>query len=76
MEEVVEWFQLGIHLKIPHYELSIIKADYQYVRRCKIEMFRRWLMNSLDAKWSLIVKALVMSKMKALGHRVALDHGI
>ena len=72
----MEWFQLGVHLKIPHYELSIIKTDYQDVRRCKIEMFQWWLKNTPDAKWSIIVKALVMSRMKVLAHRIALDHGM
>ena len=75
LEEVVEWFQFGIHLGIPHYELSIIKADYQDVRRCKTEMFLWWLKNCIEAKWSTIVQALVKAGMRSLAHMIAQDHG-
>lgn len=75
LEKVVEWFQFGIHLGIPHYELSIIKADYQDVRRCKIEMLQWWLTNSPEAKWSTIVQALIKAGMRALAHIIAQDHG-
>ena len=78
LEEVVKWFQLGIHLGIPHYELSIIKADHELegVRRCKTEMFNIWLKNAPEAKWSTIVKALVKAGMEDLAHKIALHHGI
>ena len=76
LKEVVEWFEFGIHLGIPHYELSIIKADHQDVRRCKTEMFQWWLKNSPEAKWSTIVEALIKARMKVLAHRIALEHGI
>ena len=71
----MEWFQFGIHLGIPHYELSIIKADYQDVRRCKTEMLLWWLKNSIEAKWSTIVRALVKAGMRAVAHMIAQDHG-
>lgn len=76
LDEVVEWFQFGVHLGIPHYELSIIKADHQNVRRCRIEMLQWWLNNSPEAKWSTIVKALVKTKRKVLAHKIALDYGM
>ena len=72
----MEWFQFGILLGIPHYELSIIMADYQDVRRCKTEMLQWWLNNSPEAKWSTIVQALVKARMKSLACKIAVDHGI
>ena len=72
----MEWFQFGIHLGIPHHELSIIKADYQDVRSCKSEMLQWWLKNSPGAKWSTIVQALVKAGMKGLAHTIALKHGM
>ena len=71
----MEWFQFGIHLEIPHYRLSIIKADHQDVEKCKVAMFQWWLNNTLDAKWSTIVQALVKAGKKVLAHKIALDHG-
>ena len=78
LEEVVQWFQFGIHLGIPYYELSIIKAEHELkgVRRCKTEMFHLWLKSTPGAKWSTIVKALVKAGMGDLAHKIALDHGI
>ena len=74
----MEWFQFGIHLGIPHYELSIIKAEHELkgVRKCKTEMFYFWLKSTLGAKWSTIVMALVKAGMEDLAHKVALDHGM
>ena len=74
----MQWFQFGIHLGIPHYELSIIKADHELkgVVMCKTEMFNKWLTSTPGAKWSTIVKALVKAGMEDLARKVALDHGI
>ena len=73
----MEWFQFGIHLGIPHYRLSIIKADNQSVENCKVAMFRWWLDNYyLEAKWSTIVQALVKAGKGALAHKIALDYGM
>ena len=75
LKEIVEWFQFSIHLEIPHYRLSIIKADHQDVEKCKVAMFQWWLENTLDTKWSTIVQALVKAGKKVLAHKIALDHG-
>ena len=74
----MEWFQFGIHLGIPHYELSIIKADHELkgVRRCKTEMFNWWLKSTPGAKWSTIVKALIKAGVENLARKIAMDHGI
>ena len=70
------WFQFGIHLGIPHYKLSIIKADNQGVEECKRVMLQWWLDNCLEAKWSLIVQALVKAGKRVLAHEIALEHGM
>ena len=72
----MEWFQFGIHLGIPHYKLSIIKADNQGVENCKVAMFQWWLDNFLEAKWSTIVQALVKAGKRALAHKIALNYGM
>ena len=72
----MEWFQFGIHLGIPHYKLSIIKADIQGVENSKIAMFQWWLDNVLEKKWSTIVQALVKAGKKALAHKIALNYGM
>ena len=71
----MEWFRFGIHLEIPHYKLSIIKADHQGVENCKIEMLQWWLENFLEPKWSTIVSALVKAGKKVLAQKIALEHG-
>ena len=72
----MEWFRFGIHLGIPHYRLSIIKADNQGVENCKVAMFQWWLDNSLESKWSTIVQALFRAGKRALAHKIALNHGM
>lgn len=72
----MDWFQLGIHLGIPHYRLSIIKADNQNVEKCKVAMLQWWLENSVKAKWSTIVWALFKAGKRGLANKIALDHGM
>ena len=73
LSEVVEWFQMGVHLEVSKGVLLKIEEDYRTVNRCMLHM----LMTRMDQKeltWSDIVRALVKLKMRRLAQKIAANH--
>ena len=59
LKEVVNWYHLGVCLKIPDYQLKIIaRNNPQDVETCRLEMLSLW-MNTVQGKWATLVHALV-----------------
>ena len=43
VQEVHEWFDLGLHLRVKYGALKAIEADYRKVKQCMREMLAAWL---------------------------------
>ena len=80
LADVVEWFSLGLHLRIPEPELLKIEAgdrgtSQRRVERCKMAMLIWWLKNGELLMWSVVVKALEKIEMTGLAQKIAIKYG-
>ena len=56
--EVLDWFTLGLHLKVNYTELKTIEANYHgNLKRCRQEMLMSWI-HLGNARWDILVKVL------------------
>ena len=70
---VVDWFTLGIFLKIDFEQLKTIEKDYPgNLERCRQEMLSKWI-RSGSATWSILVNVLHSDdvKEKAVAEEIA-----
>ena len=60
MQNVTNWFLLGVHLKIEQPVLKKISADYgrEGTERCKLEMINCWKRHDPTANWQKLKRAL------------------
>ena len=62
--EVLDWFTLGIYLKVAFKDLKTIESNYSRdLRRCRQEMLMSWI-SSGKATWSILVKVLHSDDVK------------
>ena len=77
LNEVVDWYHLGLHLEIPDVELQIIAKDHpQDTKMCRTKMLSWWMNNVEERKWATIVHALVRTGSRFLASKIALKYGI
>ena len=73
---MVNWYHLGLCLKVPDYRLQIIARNHpQDTEMCKIKMLSWWKDNISEQKWSTIVHALIKTGSRALACKIALNYG-
>ena len=58
LKDVVDWFGLGVHLRLDVAKLKRIEAKNGNNEECKREMLQVWIDTVGDSDWSSIVKAL------------------
>lgn len=58
LNEVFDWYELGISLNVPIWELKKIKQLNGGVERYKIELFDFWLRNAETTTWETIICAV------------------
>ena len=76
LSEVVDWYHLGLCLKVPDYRLQIIAKNHlQDTEMCKTKMLSWWKDNISEQKWSTIVQALVKTGSRVLAYKIALKYG-
>ena len=76
LDEVVDWFHLGIYLDIPHFELLTIEQDHRgQTKRCRSEMLQWWLANAEQPSWSAVVRALNGIGLSVLAKKIATKYG-
>ena len=76
LKEVVDWYHLGLHLKVPDYRLHTIARNHpQDTEMCKTKMLSWWKENISRQKWSTIVQALVQTESRVLANKIALKYG-
>ena len=76
LDEVVDWFHLGLYLSIPQHELLIME-DYQrgHRKRCRTDMLSWWLQHGKQLTWTAMVRALERIKMEPLARKIATKYG-
>ena len=77
LQEVSEWFRLGVYLDIPPLKLSDIKHDptLRSTPEFRKEMFSVWMRMLPEPTWSRVVKALIGIGRETLAHKIALKYG-
>ena len=75
LDEVVDWFKLGILLDISSSKLKRIRADHRETNACKTEMLVMWMEQTTNASWTTVVRALVGIRMETLAQNIAAKYG-
>ena len=76
LEEVVDWFHLGLCLGIPQHELLIIdKSQRGNVKDCRTGMLSWWLQCGTTRRWTSVVRAVEGIKMEPLARKIATKYG-
>ena len=76
LHEVVNWHSLGLFLKIPEYQLQIIRQNSpQNTEMCRTKMLSWWWDNSEERKWATLVQALGKIGYQVLASKMALKYG-
>ena len=59
LERVIDWELLGLHLRLPYYEIQSIRMEsYRSIDDCKLKLFDLWLRSDVDASWQIVIDAL------------------
>ena len=68
---VVEWFTLGLYLKLSPSALEVINTDFRFqCKPARREMLALWLKTG-TATWSCLFRALSKMGLKSLGKDIA-----
>ena len=75
LDVMVNWFTVGMFLKISHHRLEVIKKDnHDLSMDCLREMLATWL-NEGNASPALLVQALISTGYCVLAKKMAVKHG-
>lgn len=74
LSSVVDWFQLGLQLKVPSAELETIRADHHKTTDCRSSMLIWWLKHTESPTWSELARALLMID-KNLAQKLSVKYG-
>ena len=77
LQEVSDWFGLGLHLDISAEELHSIKYEptLRRIQDFRTEMFAVWMKKLPEPSWPRVVKALVEIGREKLARKIALKYG-
>ena len=77
LQEVSDWFGLGLYLDIPAEELHTIKNEptLRRIQDFRTEMFSVWMKKLPEPSWSRVVKALIQIGRERLARKIALKYG-
>ena len=77
LQEVSDWFGLGLRLDIPAEELHTIKYEpaLRRIQDFRTEMFSVWMKKLSEPSWSRVVKALMEIGRERLARKIALKYG-
>ena len=76
LEEVVNWFHLGLSLGVPEHELlSIDKSKRGDVKDCRTDMMMWWLQHGTQRRWTSVVRAVEGIKLESLARKIATKYG-
>ena len=76
LDEVVDWFHLGLYLDIPSHELLSIEVErMKHVQRCRTDLLGWWLQHGTHLTWTSVVRAVERIKMEPLARKIATKYG-
>ena len=77
LQEVFNWYLLGVYLDIPPQELDNIKYNptLRIPQESRMEMFSVWMRKLPKPTWSHVVKPLMGIGRERLAHKIALKYG-
>ena len=75
LQDVIDWFYLGMCLKVPIPTLLTIKQDLRNTDECRIKMLTAWMNQEEEPAWSKIVAALHEMKKTALAEQISSKFG-
>ena len=76
LHAVVGWYSLGLSLKIPEYQLQIIRQNHpRDTDMCRTKMLSWWWDNSEERKWATLAQALAKTGSRVLASKMALTYG-
>ena len=77
LQEVSDWFGLGLHLDFSPPELHNIKHNITLCspQEFSTEMFSVWIKKRPEPTWPRAVKALMEIGRETLAHKIALKYG-
>jgi len=74
---VVNWFQLGIALRLECSTLEKIRSNHRDIDRCMTDMLASWLQGQTTPSWRALVDGLASQSVneKDAAMKVAMKHG-
>ncbi len=78
LEEVIDWFNFGVHLEVRESDLMAIRYTHlnsRDIKASKTDLFTLWLKSSNQLTWSTVVRALVGIRMEPLAKKLAMKYG-
>ena len=70
---IIEWFKLGVYLKVPSATLRAIRNDRKRVEECKVYMLIEWSHHDTPT-WEKLVTALIHIDMPSVAVKMATKH--
>ena len=75
LDQVVDWYSLGIHLEIKPTELQEIQRNFPSdCNRCKIEMLSSWLKSCSQPTWDKVAQAALDAKEENVAKAIRQKH--
>ena len=74
LQEVTDWFTLGVYLDVPTPLLVAIRNDYTDTDQCRVEMLITWSKQEMPT-WPRVVHALGEMEMTKLAIALAEKYG-
>ncbi len=75
LEELVNWRDMVLHLRVPRRVVDRIEKDYTGIERQKREAISWWMENNDAASWKELADALLQADYPLLSTRVMLNQG-
>ena len=74
LQEVTDWYYLGLCLGVPFTELQSLKQDYRHIEERKREVFLAWS-DKEKPTWVKVVNVLVEMRKISLAQQIAQKYG-
>lgn len=75
-DDILNWYKLGLELKLPSTDLQQIRAAYRGEGINPIvHMFMKWLVTDKDASWQTLISALKKSDHQELAASLTTKYG-
>ena len=74
LQEVTQWFEVGLHLDIPEAELMHIDHSHRLSKECLKYMLIEWGKRE-NRTWSKVIRALNAIGMELIAQKLSVKYG-